>query len=190
MRKRILCFALLIVASRGFCASDTAPKQEGLPPWVEAAYSGYLAMKTLYRSFMTVSFRDAPAGGAITGLYNDADRNGRPTSFEVRVKAAKTGAYMIFFAYRKCVPTDPTKLVERIIRLDGQKIAAYYTCVQDKSAPGTVELYLPQTRAGAKYAVAEFHRKPHVMVELEGLRIPFDTAGFAQVWANESGDAL
>lgn len=142
-----------------------------------------------YTQYNLVSFEKSKIESALTGLYmNKSDAN--PLMYGAEILPGKEGAKVIFRDYQPCVAvTNSSRLLHKIIKINGQKIEAYYGCGPSKSgAPNSI--YMIKSEAGNDFAKKEFTDNPFVFVQLENLPIPFDTKGFLKVLSEASGKAL
>jgi hypothetical protein len=137
-----------------------------------------------------LSFDDMENGTAMTGIKkNSVDQ--KPTLFTAQIQPTKDGAELMFLVFSECVLTDTSKLNERIIKIAGQKINAFYACGYPPGKLGDYrQVYVIKSAQGKEFARRKFEEKKWVFVEFEGFPVPFETAGFAKFWAASSGSAL
>ena len=162
---------------------------------VQAQSSDYLTwvkqsldrLNTYYPSSRLASFAITNERYALTFLYKDKAEKSPPLIFWASIVGVADGADLGFKSSRACVSRGD-ELQERIISVSGQKIQANYMCA--KLPSGDQEVYVIKTNQGKMFVRGEFEKREMVVVELDGLPVPFQTDGFVRAWDKSSGKAL
>lgn len=138
-----------------------------------------------------ISFEKTQKEYALTALHG-SKRIPNPPLYFAHVTMGEKSAEIHFSAYRNCPKTNSNaKLPERIIAVGGQKIAVYYFCAEAPNDNNRLkEIYKIKTVAGKEFVRNAFDRNKVVFVKFQDVEIPFDTAGFQDVWDANSGSAL
>lgn len=147
----------------------------------ELKSSGAAGMKS-------VSFEQTKNNTAISAIF---DKNNQPGPMYIAEVMEGKGSPTVGFRVGKdCEDTtQQRRLTERTIKVDDLKISAYYVCGKD-SGGNLHQMFIPRTQAGKDALYSTFLNRQVVFVTLDSVEIPFETAGFQQVWDEVSRPAL
>jgi hypothetical protein len=134
-----------------------------------------------------VSFRQTEQSYSLTQIVDGED----PPMYFAIITPQKSGAALSFKSTHSCKVTDlDNRLSTRVITVDGRKVSTYVFCgsESDTSPPG--ELFMIETAPGREYVHGRFVENEFVFVDFGGVRVPFDTDGFEDVWNKAAEPAL
>lgn len=112
-------------------------------------------------------------------------------NFGVVIVPKKIGVSIGFIRYEGCTSDTSSNPVERVIKIDGQKIQAHYACMPEKgAAQGYSGVYAPLSQEAIVFIKKRFSTMRYVYVELDDFTVPFNTEGFENAWREADGVAL
>jgi hypothetical protein len=112
-----------------------------------------------------------------------------PIYAAVIISDGKGEAQIIFNNFIRCTPTQPGKLVDNFIYVNGQKVATRFSCFK-KEGELNSSGYMLKSKEAQEFVRKEFAGKKFVFVKFESFEVPFFTSGFDSLWAEAIEPAL
>lgn len=144
-------------------------------------YLRYIEKDLKYLGVQMISFKQAQSKMALTAVHKTQQDYEAKRSPKYSAEIDDKGKVYFRNYGDSCVLPD--KVIDVVLEINSQRVAAAYHCVNEATGPHTV--YMMKNDRGIDFVNSEFTNRKYVFVEFRSVKIAFDTDGFLEALNNK-----